>query len=454
MLSLFILVIFFSASFCQAQDSVDIQELVVLTGEDVTTDETLGPSYGNIHPFISIQGEYTDNLYNINIDEQTNFLTTVSANIWIITPKAERLPIRLSSYNTAVGGSRFSLPSSTSFDRFQAYLLGGIDYNNFSMDSDLNYTPWALEGMLQYNLPSGLSFRIMDKFVDDRDRIEIGSFTTQDFTLEQDGLNVTSIPSNIRDFISNQARAFINIDMSEKISGYFDYTNYYLNYDREEDDWLDRSDNVFALSLFYHHSPGTSFFAELDHAIIDYDTATYNDNKESSLLGGIKWKGSIKTSLMFKGGYQVKEFDDEEREELESFTFETWLTYLVTDKTKMTFKLLKALEETDTRVSRGKDTVSGRFDYDQEFSERFRGYIRFRFEHYDYEKFDQLDTNQIFIEAREDWFYGIKPALQYDFNDWLMSELSYSFEERDSNYDLFDFKTQIVFLSLNAAFNL
>jgi hypothetical protein len=408
---------------------------------------------------ISIAGQYTDNVYNINFDEQTNFLTTISPSIWLITPKAERLPVRLSSYNTAVGGSRFSLPTSGSFDRFQAYLLGGLNYNNYSLDSDLNYTAWNIEGLFQYKLPAGISFRIMDKFVDDRDRIDISSFLPQDFTVVDEEIYFTSeTPSRIREFISNQAKGSINLDVSEKFAGYVDYTNYYLDYDDPLNDWLDRMDNVLSLYLFYQHSPKTSLFIQYTNTITEYETATWNDNKDVLLYGGVKWNYSVKTSLMLKGGYQVKKYESGVRDELatinenneiadlDTFTMEAWFNYFYSEKTKMSFKLAKALEETDTILSRGKDTITGRFYYDHKFSERIRGYLTLRYEYYDYEEFYLADVK------RKDQFIGVRPAVQYDFQKWLMAELAYSFEQRESNIDLYDFTTQTIFLSLNAAF--
>lgn len=435
---------------CMAQDSVDIQDLVVLSEEEATTEEILGPKRLNIHPFISIQAEYTDNMYSLNVDEQTNFIVNISPGIWFITPKAERLPVRLSSYNTAVGGSRFSLPSAGSFDRFQAYLHASMDYKTNSGDSNLDYTAWDIEGMFQYALPANISFRVMDKFVSGRDRIDIGSFEDGDFSGEGEDIKVSS-PSLIRDFISNQLRLFLNLDMSEKFTLNLDYANYYLDFDKDINDWLDRTDNALALYLYYHHSPKTSFFAQLSQAEIDYDSADYNDNTSSSIAGGLRWQGTVKTSLMVKGGYEVKKYDSVEDDEVSDFTMETMISYLATDKTKISFSLVKALEETDTRVSKGKETISSRFNYDQEFSERFRGYVQLRVENYDYEAFDRIVDNRLVTEPRHDLLYGIKPALQYDFSDWLMTELSYSFEDRNSNIDIFDFTAQTIFLSLNAA---
>lgn len=447
-----VIIFVFTGQICQAQDSVQVQELVVLTGEDATTDEMFGPSNGNIHGALTISGSYTDNIYNINVDEKTNFTTSIAGNLGVIWPKAERFPVRLSSYNTAVGGSRFTLPASGSFDRFQAYLLGGFNYQIYSTDSELDYANYYLEGMFQYSLPADISFRIMDKFTSNRDLFEIGSFAPQDFTVVDGEVLVTSTPSRIRTFISNQFRAYMNVDMSKKISGSLTYTNFILDYDEPINDWLDRTDNMLALYLYYHHSPKTSLFGEYNISVSEYETATQNDSEDMSLYGGVKWKGSVKTSVMLKGGYQVREYDNFDRDELGTFTMEAWLTYLYSEKTTMAFVLTKRLEETDTVVSRGKESTSGRFNFDHKFSNRFRAYITLKADYYDYEKFDIMFNNQNIEVAREDWLFGVNPGLQYDFQKWLMTQLSYSYSNRDSNYDIYDYDSQSIYLSLNASF--
>jgi hypothetical protein len=45
----------------------------------------------------------------------------------------------------------------------------------------------------------------------------------------------------------------------------------------------------------------------------------------------------------------------------------------------------------------------------------------------------------------------LKPAAQYLFREWLMGEISYQFEQRDSTDDLFDFQTNTFFANIKFA---
>jgi len=406
---------------------------------------------GYFHPYVSLRGEWTDNLYNINVDEVDNFLTVISPGIWVGVPRMNEIPVSLSPHNAAVGGKRYSVPGKGSFDRFQSYLLGGLDYKNYSADSELDHTAWRVEGLFQYNLPAGISFRFLDRFTRDRDRYDMGSFIREDFSVSPDNIYVTSSPSRVRNYYSNQANIAVNLDMSEKFSAHFDYINFYLDYDEDINDWLNRIDNVYSLSLSYNHSPKTSVFIQYNHAFLSYESDTNNDSKNLFLYGGLNWQGSAKTSLMAKAGYQHKNYDNISDGDTGSFTTEIQFGYLITDKTKIAFNMYKAIEETDSLANRGKDTIAAKFRYDQNITYRIKGHVELWYEQNDYDGFDRTEDN-LYVDDRNDNRYMVRPAIQYIFRDWLMGEFAYTFEDRNSNDDLYDFTTQTVILSLNAAF--
>ena len=107
---------------------------------------------GFVHPYISVSGEYTDNLYNLSEDKTSNFLTKISPGIWFSLPRTKQIPITITPHNTSPGGLQLQIKDYEGTDRYQAYALAGLDYNAYSEDSDLNDTDARLEGSvpLQY----------------------------------------------------------------------------------------------------------------------------------------------------------------------------------------------------------------------------------------------------------------------------------------------------------------
>jgi len=418
-------------------------------GTGVTAEQVFGRQGGLFHPYLSLTGEWTDNIYNIDRDEQSGLLTTVSPGIWFGYPRLNEIPPGLTPHNTAVGGSRFSSSGSSSFDRFQAYVLGGLDYKSYSDNADLNYTAWRMEGLFRYNMPVGMSFQIQDRLTRDRDRFDLGSFTPEDFSIAGGDVFLVSTPSRIRNYYSNLARLAVMLNISENYSLLFHYYNFYLDYDDAVNEWLNRTDNRYSLNLNYTFSPKTSFFLEYSFADVRYETDTLNNGSDNFYYGGIKWNGTAKTTLTAKGGYQVKESDAPGLEDYGTFSMEMMLSYLMTDKTKLTMGMYKALEESDSITSSGKDTVVARIRYDQNLSLRLKGNVELWYEISDYQGFTGTAIEG-FADNRDDKDFQVRPGVQYIFRDWLMAELAYSFENRNSTDNLFDFTTQTIFLSLNA----
>src|SRR5690606_25371368 len=88
-----------------------------------TADDVFGSRGGYVHPFLSLGGYYTSNLFNAPDDEQSDLVMVVSPGIWVALPASRQQLIEVETMNTAPGGldvSRFSIDTER---RFQAYGL-------------------------------------------------------------------------------------------------------------------------------------------------------------------------------------------------------------------------------------------------------------------------------------------------------------------------------------------
>ncbi len=437
-----------------ASDGIRINDVQIVTSNetaDATTTEILGLRGGYVHPYLSVRGEYTDNLYNVSIDEKSNFLTVASPGIWFATPAVTETPITITPHNTASGGLRMGVQEKESFDRFQAYLLGGWDFEFYSEESDLNATNYRFEGMMQFNLRGGLSLRVLDRYGRDQDRFDVNSFSRNDVNIDPTGGISLNTPSNVRRYNNNLGSGTLNWDMSEKFTARVDYTNFYLDYDGTDNDYLNRTDNSVGAHLYYNYSPKTSVFAEYRYVDADYKDIEDRDNQQNFVYGGMDWKATAKTSFMGKIGYQDKSYDIDDSSS-DSFVFELLGNYRITEKTALKLSLYKALEESDTIYSDGKDTTMLKLGYEQQIYNRFVGLVDFWYSNEDYEPAPFLvDEDPLRSGDREDDRYYFKAALQYVFLDWLMAEASYSYDKRDSTRELYDYDTNTVMFSLNSA---
>lgn len=391
-----------------------------------------GGQGGYFHANLVLQEVYTDNIYNVDTGKTSSFLTTVSPTLWFSLPRKKDIPVTLSPNNTSSGGLAQQLKDYEGTDLYHAYALGGLDFEFYSEDSDLNSVSGLAEGMFRYNMRGGLSLQLVDRYTRDQDKYDVGS--------------VTGVTED--EFDSNIVLATADWNFTEKLRMKFDYSNFWLGYKEDIDTFQDRADNVFDLYGFFKYSVKTSFFLEGKFVDVQYDTATENDNDQYFAYGGIRWNTTEKLSLMAKAGLQKKEFANNDnaagrRSDYEGFTADIQATYNFTEKTNFSFDLYRSNQETDSALASDKTVLGTTLGYKQKFTDKLSGSLALNYEDAEY--------TQLVEQDRDDAIYSLQPAAQYLFREWLMGEVSYQFEKRDSTDDLFDYQTNMVFANIKFA---
>jgi hypothetical protein len=368
----------------------------------------------------------------VNLEEKENFLLRISPGIWFALPRTKEVPITITPHNTAAGGLQFELEqyARDEFNRFNAYLLGGLDFEFYSEDSDLNTTNGRLEGVFRYNMKNGFSLQGLDRFSRDTDRFDIGAVGRQ----------------SQRKFYSNLLQLTGDWEISERLRVKLDYANFYLDYDEDADAFLNRDDNGISLYGYLSYTETSSFFLNYDFVDVAYDDAfSAKDNDQHFIYLGWDWASTEKTDLMVKAGYQKKNYDDNTvfPENPDLFAFELQGEHDFTTKTKLVALVSHKMEESDSFVAYNKTVLRFLVRLTHDFTDRLAGALDLWYENADYD--------QIIPVVREDDEYFIRPALQYVFNDWFMAEIAYSYDTRDSTQDIFDFDTNTFYLLLNFA---
>ena len=390
--------------------------------------DLFGMKGGYVHPYITFAGEYTDNLYNVKENKTSNFLARIAPGIWLSLPRTKQIPIAIEPHNTSPGGLQLQIKDYEGTDRYQAYALGGLDFKAYSEDSDLNDTDARLEGLYRYNMRGGLSLQVLDRFTYGEDRFEIGAASR----------------NNLRRYTSNLFMGTADYNITEKLRFKFDYSNFILDYDDEINDPLDRSDNTFDLYGYYIYSLKTSFFLQYRYTDVSYDTAGEKDSSQNYAYGGITWDTTEKLSLLFKAGYQNRNYNNDlvaGNYDWGGFIFDLQSIYRWTEKTQFNLNMYRKSEESDSAVAVDKVVLGASFGYRQNITEKLNGSIDFIYEGADY--------SQVIDTSRDDDRYYFRPALQYYFREWFMMELAYVFDKRESTEDLFDYTSNTGILSIN-----
>jgi len=399
-------------------------------GQEADDSDLFGMRGGYFHPYVTFGLDYTDNVYNVAEDTTSSWIGRVAPGIWFSMPRSRTVPVQITPHNSSPGGLQQQVRDIAGTERYQAYALGGLNYQAYSEESNLNGTDGRLEGLFRYNLRGGLSLQVLDSYSSDRDRFGIDSATDE----------------NLRRYQSNIFMATADWDMTEKLRAKVDYSNFILEYDDEQNDFLDRTDNVADIYGFYKYSPKTAFFLQYRYADVGYDTAVDKDNKQHYGYGGIQWDTTEKLALSFKAGYQKREYEEDEvatEADWDGFIFDLRSLYRFTEKTQFSLDAYSRSEESDSSFAADRQVLGVFANYQQRFTDKFSGLIDFIYEFSDYSQVVDVD--------RDDDRYYIKPALRYQFREWMMTELAYSFDKRDSTVDILDYDTNTVILNLTFA---
>ncbi|MBW1940567.1 MAG: outer membrane beta-barrel protein, partial [Deltaproteobacteria bacterium] len=131
----------------------------------------------------------------------------------------------------------------------------------------------------------------------------------------------------------------------------------------------------------------------------------------------------------------------------EEFVLEAQLYHNFTPKTSLNLVGLRRNEETTISTTDYVLTNSITASYIQRFTEKFSGTLEAT---YTNDKFEGDLTYGGVTKERKDDIYRIAPSVRYVFNDWLMAEFAYSYTERDSNFDDFNYTNNSVMLKITA----
>lgn len=438
----------------QASDKVTVDELVVIAPEDAEAqdvpmgqgaepevtllpgdsgfidDGIFGTEGGYIHPYLSLTELYTDNVFKVDTDTTSSFITRISPGIWLSIPRKREIPVGLAPNNTSPGGLAQQIGDYEGSDRYQVYALTGADIAMYSDSSDNNTEDYFFEGLGRYNMAGGLSLQVVDRVTNGHDIFETGVTSTD----------------NIREFNRNLLMLTADWDLTEKFRVKTDYSNFYLDYNSTDDAFLNRQDNIFDLYTYYKYSVKTSFFVQYRHTDVSYDTAAETDNTQNSYYGGIRYESTEKLSLLLKAGVQDKSFTNKAPgfDDSSNLAMDLQATYRITEKTQIAVAGYRNTEESDSEEASQREVLGVRLAYEQEITDRITAKADMNYENADY---SQLSG----FAEREDTSYLFRPAVQYLFRDWLMAEAAYSFETTDSSEDDFDYDTNIFSVSLNFA---
>ncbi len=363
--------------------------------------EKFGIDSGVVHPFITVDGEYTDNLFATNENEEDDYVSYVTPGFWLALPGSDAEVINFVTMSSAPGGMAQTRFQNDDIGKFQTYFKYAPTFENYADFDERDFTSHQLDAYAAANFAGGLSFELMDQYKDYRDAVE------EETDSAEYNNNLLSLATSYE--ITDKMKARVDV-------GYYD-----VNYNSQAPE-KDRVDTSFDGYLFFDVKSKTTLFGEVSHVDIDYDSAN-RDSEEMKFFLGVKYNATDRIDAMGKIGMMRKELDamDDTKDDL---ALEGRLSYELTDRANLTATASRANIETTTGSSYFVTETKGSLTGSYFLTDRISASLMVSLTDEEYDSIDRVDTTVL-----------ASPRLAYTFNNYIFASLSYSYSDRDVDGD-------------------
>ncbi|WP_180144582.1 outer membrane beta-barrel protein [Desulfoluna butyratoxydans] len=364
---------------------------------DLFSQDMFGLESDTIHPFLSFSGEYTDNVFATNDDEEDDLISYITPGVWLALPGADAEVINIAASSSVPGGMAQTRFQNEEMGRYQGFFRYAPTFENYLDIDDRDFIYHRLDAYAALNLAGGLSFELMDQYQDSRDDVE------EETDSAEFNNNLLALTTSYA--ITDKLKARVDL-------GYYD-VNY--NSDAPEKDRKDISVSGFVL---FDIRPKTTIFGEMSHTDIDYDTANV-DSTEFKVFAGVKYDASDRINAMGKIGYVEKDLDELDETD-DTLGLEAFISYDLSDRIDLSANAKRGNQETTTSrfVTESVFSVSGTYSLTSRISSTL--YLAAMEE--EYKKID-----------RDDSTYKISPSVKYQFNNRIFGSLAYMYTDRDAS---------------------
>ncbi|MBO6557020.1 MAG: outer membrane beta-barrel protein [Pseudomonadales bacterium] len=215
-----------------------------------------------------------------------------------------------------------------------------------------------------------------------------------------------------------------------------EYTN-----NRQQTQFRDRDDREFEAKLFARISGKTRGFVGYRNTDIEYGRLTASgitlDSDESSVLAGVEWEISGKTTGTLEVGELTKDFDETGAGEEDLTVWDLGLTWTPREYSIITFSTSRDAAETNG-IGAYIEKTDHSLGWNHEWSDRFQTSVSVL-----------IGEDEYPGTTREDDRDDYTISANYDWQRWLNVGLGLQYSERDSNFDLFDYDRRIIFATID-----
>jgi hypothetical protein len=213
---------------------------------------------------------------------------------------------------------------------------------------------------------------------------------------------------------------------------------------------LDRDEHTVGLTGFYRVQPKTDLLVNFSYGIKDFENASNRD--VNRYIGAVGVRGEITPRLVstFRVGYEVRDPDHGSIGAYQGVVVGGDFVYSPTDRTRITLVTERAVQESvfATNVAFLANLVTLSAEHFLTPKLLLTGRLFGGNGDY-FEKARKVNGS---FDWRNDWIYAASIGVEYQIQKWLGVSADYTHSRRDSNFDNFDFKDDLVGAKVTLSF--
>jgi len=211
---------------------------------------------------------------------------------------------------------------------------------------------------------------------------------------------------------------------------------------------LDSNENSGEVETAFHFWPKTSVLFSGRYGALDHDTGGKSDSNYFDILTGLRGQLTSKSTIEGKIGYRDQTYD-QSAGDFNSVIFHVAFVEKFTERDILTIDIDRTTHDT---IYKGnayyKSTlVSGEYAHD--FTDKITATLRGS---YRLNKYPVATTEGTKTAKREDDFWETGLGLSYQLPKWGTIELAYTYSQKTSTFDTFEYNNNLVSLGATVKF--
>jgi len=212
---------------------------------------------------------------------------------------------------------------------------------------------------------------------------------------------------------------------------------------------LDRNEHLVTLAGYYKIQPKTDLLAAFAYGRKNFDnldtssgTPIDRDVNRYLVLVGVRGDLTSRLTSTLRFGFESRQPVQDNLTSFNGFVANGDITYLATERTKMTLSLGRSTEESEFQTNLFYVANIATLSVEHFFTPKLIATGRIYGGSNDYpDKGQKVDLS---FDWRKDWLFGVFVGAEYQIQKWLGVSVDYSFTRRESNFSTLSFKDNIV----------